>query len=373
MYIIYDARHFEDYYSGLSRYSFSVLDELIKSGNFKKLDIILNSSYDYTNNPLFLQIQSKINSKKNINLIYLDAPIFSFKHNFSVSQYINSTNCNIYFYPHFDIPILIRKKSIFVVHDLFALILDDYILKYSFLKKIYLKTILNISLMKKNTKCVAVSETTKQDIIKFFGIKFNNKITVIYEDSFSDTEEEPNTENSLPNLIYEERYLLYIGGRRKHKNLKQMIDIFQILVEKENYDGYFIIAGSKKNFDFNVEEYIYNKKNIISIGQVSDWELNILYKNMEALFFLSKYEGFGLPIVEASKYNKKIITSNLGACKEIAPENALMLDIDNKNDILANRITKYLCGKERINNKKYFKKFSWQNTVKYITSMAVSN
>ena len=367
MYIIYDARHLEDYYSGLSRYSFSVLKELILDDEYIKLEIILNKNYDYELNPLFQQLSRLLNEK--IDLVYLNAPIFSLKHNITIANYVNSTDCDLYFYPHFDMPVFIKRKTIFVIHDLFPLVLDDYVLKNAWLKKLYFKIIIYVNLMKKNSHCIAVSKSTKQDILDFFGTKFDKQIAVIYEDSFSDEQEEQNREElELPSIVFHEKYLFYIGGRRKHKNLKRMIDIFQNMIETKQFDGYFIIAGSKRNFDFDVEKYIENKKRIVTLGPVSDAELNILYEKMEALFFLSTYEGFGLPIIEAAKYNKKIITSALGACDEIAPPSSLIIDISDENIIIVEQVIKYLDDAREIDNERYLEHFSWRNIVMFLTS-----
>ena len=78
---------------------------------------------------------------------------------------------------------------------------------------------------------------------------------------------------------------------------------------------------------------------------------------MEGLFFLSKYEGFGLPIVEAAKHNKKIITTILGACGEIAPPDSLTLDINKNNYVLAEKIAQYLNKREKLAIKNFYKNF----------------
>ncbi len=372
MYIIYDARHLEDYFSGLSRYSYSVLKSLIESNEYRKLEIILNKNYDYSKNPLFIQIQNICNTKE--IFVYLDAPILSIKQHITVSRHINSSKCDIYFYPHFDMPIFVRKKSIFVIFDLFPLILESYILKLSFFKKIYFKAVIYWNLNKKKTNCITISNTTKNDILKFFGKKYKKKIIVKYANCYSNEgSSSMNTDNELIKTIKNKRYLFYVGKRRRHKNLKQMIDIFVILNEKKLYDGYFFIAGNETNFYFDLEEYIKNKKNIIILGEIPDNELSIMYQNMEALFFLSKYEGFGLPLVEAAKYNKKIIVSNKGACKEIAPPWSLVLDIEKDNNYLAETISKYLNQNFSINNKQYLSKFSWKHTSDEIIKLATKD
>lgn len=364
MYIIYDARHFEDYYSGLSRYCYSVLIELIRENKFSKLEVIFNVNYDYTNNPLFQQLHNTLNSK--IKLVFLNAPLFSIKQNLTVAKYVNNSKCDLYFYAHFDCPVFIRKKSIFVIHDLFPLVLDSYVLKHSFLKKLYFKFIILINLLKKNSRCIAVSNTTKNDLVRIFGVKHSNKIKVIYEDSFTDIERSDKPTDKITNVIQGKNFLFYIGGRRRHKNLKQMIDIFNTMIERNLYDGYFVIAGSERNYYFDLEDYIKNNKNIIVVGKVTDDELSYLYSKMDSLFFLSKYEGFGLPIIESAKLNKKIITSNIAACGEVAPHSSLKLELSKSNPQLAKKISAYLSEDIKIDNFDYLKLFSWKNTVDYI-------
>lgn len=363
MKILFDARHIRDIYSGLARYTHSILKALMKHNNFSGLDIILDENEDYDSNPLFSDIQ--IHKKSHINFIYLDAPLFKIKHHMNVSSYVNKSDCDIYFYPHFDLPVLIRKKSIFVVHDLLPLVVDNYILKYKYLKQQYFKNMIAFNLSKKNTKCIAVSNSTKNDLLSNIDIEYDTKIDVVYEDSFEDVVTTKIKNKNIESVI-DLKYLLYIGDRRPHKNLKEMIDVFEILKDRYNYEGYFIIAGSERNFDINIEEYIDKKDNIKLIGRVSDEELTQLYKSMDCLFFLSKYEGFGLPIIEAAKHNKKIIVANSSSCTEIAPTTAIRINLDDTVDIKAKKINDYLNDDAFIDNSNYLDDFSWIKSVEKI-------
>jgi glycosyltransferase involved in cell wall biosynthesis len=261
--------------------------------------------------------------------------------------------------------VLIKKKSIFVVHDLLPLVVDNYILKYKYLKQQYFKKMIAFNLNKKNTKCIAVSNSTKNDLLRIINNKYETKIDVVYEDSFEDvvtTEIENKNIESVLTL----KYLLYIGDRRPHKNLKEMIDVFEILKDKYYYEGYFVIAGSERNFDVNIEKYISDKNNIKLIGRVSDEELTQLYKKMDCLFFLSKYEGFGLPIVESAKHNKKIIVANSSSCTEIAPSSAIRVNLDDTIELKAKKISDYLNDDSSIDNSNYLDGFSWEKSVQQI-------
>lgn len=363
MKILFDARHIKQVYSGLARYTHSILNALIKVGEFKQLEVILDANEDYNSNPIFKDIESKL--KKNIKFIYVDAPLFKYKHHLHISKYVNSSDCDIYFYPHFDMPLFIKKRAIFVVHDLLPLVVDNYILKYKFLKQQYFKNTIAINLAKNNTRCIAVSKSTKNDIEQIINNKYENKIDVVYEDSFEDVVT-TKVKNKNVEGVLNLKYLLYIGDRRPHKNLQEMIDIFEILKNEYNYKGYFIIAGSERNFDVDIDSYIADKENIKAIGRVSDSDLTELYQNMDCLFFLSKYEGFGLPIIEAAKHNKKIIVADSSSCTEIAPNSAIRVKLDNTMEAKAKVINDYLNNEILIDNSDYLDNFSWEKSTKQI-------
>lgn len=360
--ILFDARHIENVYSGLGRYTFSVLITLIKKGGWQKLEIILDSNNDYSQNPFFKELSSYTTFK----ISFLNAPLFKFKHHLIVSRYVNQSNSDLYFYPHFDAPVFIRKtKVIFVVHDLLPLVVSNYIQNYRKLKQFFFKSIIKINLKKNNTDCISVSKSTKEDILKYIDSKCREKIKVVYEGSF-DTPIKNFEDNYHVNTVLNLKFLFYIGDRRPHKNLPLMIRIFNLLQKKYNYDGYFVIAGSEKNFDVDIDDIVSSNEKIKLIGKVSDSELLSLYKNMESLFFISKYEGFGLPIIESARFMKKIITSNTSSCGEIAPENALLINHNDSIDLISEKIFNYLISEININNTIFLRNFSWEKSLSEI-------
>jgi glycosyltransferase involved in cell wall biosynthesis len=380
MYIIYDARHIKNKYSGLGRLTFTILFELIKFNRFDKLEIILDKNIDYSSNEIIKSLSNHISNK--IKYVYINAPLFNLIKNFNITKYVNKNKPDIYFYPHFDLPIGIKCNSIFMVHDVFSKknfyheydteIIKDFIYglkKKRVLKNFIFKNIIKFNLKYKNINCVTISNATKSDLLEFIDHQFINKIRVVYLDFFRDLflSNEALIENQEENIITKRKYLLYVGDRRPHKNLKKMIDIFNEL-SKENNDLYFYIVGNMEKIFFDYSKYIKALDNykIIQINNVSDTFLEKLYLKCNAFFFLSKHEGFGLPLLEAARFNKKIITSNKSSLIEIAPNNSLFIDPEINIQEGRIKIFNYLKEDIIIDNTDYLSKFSWKRTMKEI-------
>lgn len=361
--ILFDARHISNQYSGLGRYTFSILVTLLsKSSLYKKLKIILQKNSDDLNT---LSIKELVKTNSSVELIEVKSKNFSLAHHIFLPLKFLFIKHDLYFYPHFDLPFFYFKKSIFVVHDLKYLKLENQISSFIKSKKKLFKNIIRFNIYKRNTTCICVSNSTKNDVKEIIKKPFHSKLKVVYEDSFIKDLSGLEIRPAIINLINQlTKFVFYIGDRRPHKNLKRTIDIINILNYELNFNCTFVIAGSERNFDFNLEEHILENKNVLAIGTVNDKELELLYENMSALLYLSKYEGFGLPILEAAKYNKKIITSNISSIPEVCPSSALMLDINQNDYLLAKQILEYLkCENIDLNHTEHLSKFSWSNSV----------
>lgn len=355
--IIYDARHISGIYTGLARYTSSLLKALVQHPKCRDLCILLDSNVDYSNNPHFADLAYLENI--DYELKYLDAPLFGLKHHIAISKYVNNTDCDMYFYPHFDFPVMVSRKSKFVVHDLTPLVVKNYLQKYRLVKNLYIKWIINRSLSKENVSCITVSNSTRKDIESYIRRLNPEKIRVVYE-AASLTDERNGTGWER------EKYILIVGDRRPHKNIRKMIDVFVQLKKNYRYEGKLLLVGSRRNYDFNVDQYVEGLIDIKCISNISDRKLNSMYTHADALFFISEYEGFGLPIVEAASHNIKIITSNTSSMAEIAPENALIVNPHSGREDLAEEISVYLERHLDIDNKNYLKKYSWTKAVEEI-------
>ncbi len=271
------------------------------------------------------------------------------------------------------IPITLHKsKKIAIVHDLMSKIYPE---NYKLIMKTYLDVYFRQ--IKKASLIIAVSETTKQDIIKYINIS-PDKIKVIYNGVNIDYINNIEIDESNKNVDLSKKYILYIGEMRKNKNLISAIKAFEKYCNRNTEDIYFYIGG-KKAFEYeNIRENIRGKfieERIIFLGYVSE-ELKIqLYKNAFAFIFISLYEGFGTPILEAMACETPVITSNCSSMKEIAANSALLVSPKNIEEICSalEKLSDYNVRKTFIEEGiKCAKRYSWDNSVLQFKSILMN-
>ncbi|TWI95621.1 glycosyltransferase involved in cell wall biosynthesis [Mucilaginibacter frigoritolerans] len=202
---------------------------------------------------------------------------------------------------------------------------------------------------KRCLRLFTVSNSSKKDILKYLNIK-QDKITVVYNSS------NLNTNNNFEQ-IETGRYLLSVSSLDPRKNLNNLLKAYKDVDEKVN----LLIVGLKKD-NFELDETLLSERIIIK-NYVSDDELASLMRYAEAFIYLSFYEGFGLPPLEAMSMGCPVIVSDISAHREVCLDAALYADPYNIEDIkekIINLLTNNklkteltLAGKENL------KRFNW--------------
>ncbi len=181
--------------------------------------------------------------------------------------------------------------------------------------------------------------------------------------------EEMNGQPETHDLVKTE-YILLVSTIEKRKNHECIYKALLYLLEKGRKNlPKLVFVGSKgsgvTNFLSDLGKDPRVKDKIIIFSEVSDKELEILYKNSLFTVFPSYYEGWGLPIAESLSYGKMVIASNASSIPEIGGD---LVDYVHPHDIMgwAERIAFYLdhrdelTKKERLIRENYTKN-SWDN------------
>lgn len=184
---------------------------------------------------------------------------------------------------------------------------------------------------------IAVSEATKADIVNQFDIS-PDKITVGYNASpkgFSPVDESTK-EKTRKKYSDGKPYFIYLGSLHPRKNIVKLIEAFSTYKEKHDSDRHLVIVGRPAwNFDQIQKAYDRSsyKKDIHMYHDIKE-EAKIMLASAEALIYISTFEGFGIPILEAFSSGVPVITSNVSSMPEVAGDAALLVDPNSEKEIV---------------------------------------
>lgn len=314
-----DCRIFSSRYTGIGRYTFEMVRHLAKINEHLKFphEFILFMRKDE-----FENFTPPPCAKK----ILADIGHYSIAEQLKFPGIIQKENPDIMFFPHFNVPVLYRGPFIVTIHDLTL----HFFPKRDFKGKInkFFYQIVIKSAVRRARKVIAISENTKNDIIKYLKIS-SQKIAVIYNGV---GEEFTITNEKSP---FDKEFLLYTGVWRYHKNLVGLLNAFLIVSGK--IDARLVITGKPDPQYPEVKETVKNlglEDKVIFTGHVDEKELVRLYNCAKIYVFPSFYEGFGLPPLEAMKCGTPVVASNTSSIPEICGQNnALFFDPYDINDI----------------------------------------
>jgi len=175
---------------------------------------------------------------------------------------------------------------------------------------------------------MAVSQHTKEDIINQYDIAAE-KISVSYNAAGQNFTPIDSVHKVDVRLQYTEGkpYFIYLGSIHPRKNIIRLVKAFDIFCHDNQSHRLIILGRWAWNNDL-IAATIANSNNLSRIKLIDDMQGDIseVLAAAEALVYVSLFEGFGLPVVEAMQSGVPVITSNRGALKEVAGEAALLVD-----------------------------------------------
>lgn len=258
-------------------------------------------------------------------------------------------------------------KILLIVHDLIYFIYPKY---YSFLRRNYLQKFVKYSCKKAN-KIVAVSQSTKNDIVRYTGVK-ESKIKLIYEGvelkRFANIKKEEAKQFIIKEYGIKD-YIFSPTSLYPHKNNHILIRAFAELKKQKKIPHKLIITGGDpfKRAGW-LKDLIrnYNLENeVFYLGRIFDKHIPLFYRAADLTVYLSSYEGFGLPVLEAMASGCPVLSSNRGSLPEIVGEAGIVVDPTNIEQI-THRMYELLTNKTL--RKEYVikgliraKQFSWKN------------
>ena len=277
---------------------------------------------------------------------------------------LKNRSLDVFFTPTHYLPIFASKKSVVSILDVSYFYFPELFKKKDLIQ---LKKWTKYS-AKKSAKILTISESSKSDIIKEYGVS-EDKVRVIYPgiSTNSAVNNKLKMEELEKKFGIKNKYILFVGTIQPRKNITRLIEAYS----KIDSDVNLVIVGRRGwHYEeiFKAPEKYNVKDKVLFLENVTDEELPALYKNAEFFILPSLYEGFGIPVLEAMNYGTPVITSNISSLPEVGGDAALYVDPNDTMDI-AEKMKKLLGDKNLrseliAKGKKQVEKFSWEKSAR---------
>ena len=370
-----DARFFGLENKGLGRYT----NELIKW--LEKIDETAQDNRQSKRVEFYIFLRKDhfsryIPRNKDFHKVLADFHWYSLAEQVRFPFLLNKYKLDLVHFPHFNVPLLYRKKFIVTVHDLilfhYPTVRNTTLNKFVYWFKLLMYHLVIRSTIRRSNLVIAISKFTKKDLTTTLKIP-SQKIEVIYEGAEFNSNKEYNISEQQKNTFFKKYgiikpYLLYVGNAYPHKNLERLVLVFKKLVQN-GLDKQLVLVGKDDYFYQRLKKFIEKNKieQVIVTDYVDDAELTLLYKEAEAFVFPSLYEGFGLPPLEALVYGLPVVSSNQSSLPEVLGKKVNYFNPEDEEDMIKS-ILKY-DQQVKINRAgiaKLKEKYSWQKMAKEI-------
>lgn len=267
---------------------------------------------------------------------------------------------DLFFSPGYNTPLYSKSPFVFTIHDLGHIYCPE---NSSLAIKLYYATIMKRA-CHRAAKILTVSEFTRTQIVEWSGVSPDKVFNV---GCGVDPAYQP--EGDKYELPFS--YLLCVSNRKRHKNESRVLEAFA----KADIDRrmHLVFTASPTADLSRLIERLQLRERVNFVGLVPEAELPSLYRSAKALIFPSLYEGFALPVLEATACGIPVVTSNVAAMPEVAANAALLVDPTSVEDITkaVEQIAcdDALCAQLRERGLKRASQFSWINTVEKVREL----
>lgn len=355
--------------TGIGRVLINVLEELAKQ--HPEDEYILFRNFDFKD----YDVLSSYNNIQIVDVPYTKESTWKniFWHQWLFQKLLKKYKCNIAYIPNFTLLLWKAVPTIVSIHDLIEYNVPE---KFSKLRMFYRKCICDPLMAKRSDHILTVSQSSFNDIVAYLKVK-PSKITLTLNASdkkIFKRYEKGEVEAAISEYGLEyKKYLLFVGTiDYPGKNIKTVIEAFFELKAKENLNDFKLVIIGKKGYNSEVIYDFVNsshyKDEVIFTGYLKDEDLPKYYAGASVMLYLSLFEGFGLPVLEAMSCATPVVCSNTSCFPEIVQELDVMVSPTDVVDV-ENKILKLLSDNDYYNNisEKCYEKslvYSWTSSAK---------
>jgi glycosyltransferase involved in cell wall biosynthesis len=230
------------------------------------------------------------------------------------------------FHAQFIVPPFLKCKTVATIPDIAYEHVPQF---FPAAQRALLKLLVRES-AKRADHIITVSEYSKRDLIQTYGVS-PEKITVTYEgagEEFVRLDREKAREELARKYGIRDEFILYLGRLQARKNLARLVESYA-KVRESGLRHKLVLAGKPDSLFQPVLARIRELKlenDIVLPGYIPAEDVPAFFNAAEVFVYVSFYEGFGLPIMEAMACGTPVITSRGTSLEEIAGDSAIHVD-----------------------------------------------
>lgn len=371
MRIILDARYIKADFSGIGIYSGQMIEALARQDQSNEYIVMVHSSY-----------RGELDLPGNFDVIEESARPVSLRTVGTLAHSLKKLNADVLHSLMPLAPLMWRNRLVVTVFDLQPLLDPQFTARRSLPKKIMYDGFYRFvypACLRRADYILCISHSTKHDLLRHLP-ETGDKVLVIppgiAEESFARPDAEQ-VERVREKYGLPERYVLYLGSTRPNKNLLRMVEAFEQFLARhpEHDDLHFVMILKPDRFFDPLFAEIRQRgllRRVQIHEQVTEAEKQVFLSEADLLYFATKFEGFGLPVLEAQALGVPVLVSRHSALPEVAGKHAIYCSADDTESMVHaleqaqdSDIRQGLIENGPANARR----FSWQDTAKEILDM----
>jgi glycosyltransferase involved in cell wall biosynthesis len=370
LHIVLDARRIRDF--GIGAYIRSMVHALGR----------VDTTNDYTIISGPAEVRTLAGLPENFRLAEYTRRDTSKPDHFAFPWFLRRLSPSLVHIPLARVPLLMPKPYVVTIHDMASLLFGP---PPSTLRMQARRYIFRRGLTRAN-RVIAVSEATKRDVENMMGVP-SERIRRVYNAADPGFLTPPDPRRSEAQLRILERYqinypyLLYAGNIRRHKNVPRLVEAFAVVREQlASHPVYrdlrLVIIGDTISLYPDVRATVIKSRVepvVRFLGFVPFEALRCFYEFAAAFVFPSRYEGFGLPPLEAMACGAPVVVSNVSSLPEVVGDAAVQVNPENVFEI-ARGIRQVLLDEELRadliqRGKQQAARFSWDTAAREVLAI----
>lgn len=348
--------------TGVEEYTYQVIRHLA-------LQDRENNYILYTDQPLPVELKKKLPENWRVKVI----PLFRLWTQWRLPQELRRDRPDVVWFPASAMSVGYRGNKVATIHGLEFEFFPE---SYNWRQRWYLRWSTDYA-VRRARQIIAVSENTKQDLIKKYHAD-PAQIQVVFN-GFSYYSPAPAASSSLAKYGLSDRpFFIFTGRLERRKNISRLLEAYGAVRRQMGWAGRLILVGKfglgRKEIEAATERSDF-KKDIVFLGYQPKADLSALVQQAHALVYPSLYEGFGLPILEAFALGTPVVCSRTASLPEVGGPAAIYIDPQSTESLIQGlKLVLTETREKRAEvRRQQLRKFSWDICARGVKKVLVEN